>query len=415
MAWGANDDGRLGNGSVGYQLRPTSLDGLASVSSVAAGPIATAAVQADGSLWTWGVNDHGQLGDGTNAPRPRDPAEISQREPRPIAGLSGIASALVAGYSMYAVGVDGHVRAWGENQWGQLGDGTSNDSWAPKVIDGLSQVRAVTSTTTGGTAFAVTRSGQVFAWGADGYGQAGVGTTDRLIARPARVREIADVQRISCGSTSAYAVLRDGTVWAWGRNNDGYLGDGSDGPQARPVRILGLPQITSLEVGAHGAVYALTAGGEVWAWDYTNQYKPSVGDGTYENRRRPVLVTGLDEVVSISAGANCAYAVKADGSVWAWGDNSRGKLGDGTSIDRAAPVRVDCPAAATSVVPGGMLEDIAFAVMSDGTVWAWGSAFQLGLRDPVPPPDPVRPFAIQDLSGVVSLVSEGGRQYAVTR
>jgi len=143
---------------------------------------------------------------------------------------------------------------------------------------------------------------------------------------------------IAAGGDSGYALRRDGTVWAWGDDEFGELGDGVRTlDQGRPVRVKGLDRVVAIAAGSCSA-YALLKNGTVWAWgrgDYGQ-----LGNGSSSDRSLPVQVKGLADIVQVVGGGDMAFALERDGSLWSWGANTLGQLGDGSVAGRNVPVRV---------------------------------------------------------------------------
>ena len=266
------------------------------------------ALKNDGTVWAWGANLHGQLGDGTTINRP---------SPVQVAGLAGVRAIAAGGPHSLALASDGTVWAWGKNRQGQLGDGTTIDRPAPVQVAGLAGVQAIAA----GQAhsLALRNDGTVWAWGSDFSGRLGT-TTDRSV--PMQVAGLAGVQAIVAGGTHSLALKDDGTVWAWGSNFDGQLGDGTTSA----------PLIESIEYSILSLAILL-------------------GEEPFE-ASPPTQVAGLAAMQAIAAGQAHSLALKNDGTVWAWGDNFYGQLGDGSTIDRSVPVHVAGPERVRAIAAG---------------------------------------------------------------
>jgi len=158
----------------------------------------------------------------------------------------------------------------------------------------------------------------------------------------------------------------DGTVWAWGDNYSGQLGDGTTTERRTPVQVSGLTDVIAV-TGGEGHGLALRADGTLWAWG--DNYSGQLGDGTTTERRTPVQVSGLTDVIAVAAGGYHSLAVKTDGTLWTWGDNWSGQLGDGTTTERITPVQI---LGLTDVIAIAAGWEHSLALKSDGTVWAWG-------------------------------------------
>jgi hypothetical protein len=184
------------------------------------------------------------------------------------------------------------------------------------------------------------------------------------------VTGLTGVTQVAAGTFHSLAVRSDGTVWAWGANNGGQLGDGTTTNRSVPVQVTGLTGVTQVAAGTFHSL-AVRSDGTVWAWG--NNLHGQLGDGTTTNRSVPVQVTGLSGVTQVAAGWGQSLAVKSDGTVWAWGYNLQGELGDGTTTDSPVPVPVAGLSGVVQVAAtGGIGGGESLAVKSDGTVWAWG-------------------------------------------
>src|SRR3989337_2082735 len=278
----------------------------------------------------------------------------------------------------------GDVLAWGDNQYGQLGDGTFIDSSIPIRASVFVDVVEVS----GGDFHTIIlrKDGTVWAWGGNNAGQLGDGTNiDSPV--PVQVSGLANVIAVDGGISHSIALKTDGTAWTWGLNNFGQLGDGTQIDSTVPVQVSGLTGMVGIAGGRHHSI-ALKNDGTVWTWGRNNNGE--LGDGTTINRTTPVNVSGLSNVVAAIAGANPhSLALKGDGTVWAWGRNSEGQLGNGTTIDSLVPLQVNGLANGAANA-AGVYHSI--ALMNDGTVWTWGSNIngELGdgtfINSPVPVP-----------------------------
>lgn len=247
---------------------------------------------------------------------------------------------------------DGTVYAWGRNNWGELGDGTTAVSASPSQIIGLSNVKSVLAT--GEASFVVKQDGTVFGWGV---------FTDLTPSHnsrtPIQLQNLSNVIAVAVGY-KFFSLKADGTV--------------QEGFDAVPVP--GLANITAIS-GNVGHSLALRNDGTVWAWG--QNASGQLGDGTTTNRTAPVQVSSLSDIVAISAGDQHNLALKADGTVWAWGDNSSAQLGDGTTTSRLTPTLVQGLSNATSISAGSFHST---AIRSDGTVWDWGQSSIRGVKAP---------------------------------
>jgi alpha-tubulin suppressor-like RCC1 family protein len=256
-----------------------------------------------------------------------------------------------------------------------LGPETAPADPVPVQVPGLTDVKAVAAG--GGHSLALKSDGTVWAWGWNGDGQLGDGTT-RSRTAPVQVSGLTGVVRIAAGGAHSLAVKDDGTVWAWGSNAGGQLGDGTTMDRLTPVQVKTLSGATTVAAGRFHSL-ALKEDGTLWAWG-DDQFG-QLGDAVElpppvwrAGRLGPMQAGGLSGVAKIAAGTTHNLALKTDGTLWAWGENSYGQLGNGIARPwdwpaRSKPVQVTGPAAIAEIAGDGSLS---LAVTDDGSVWTWG-------------------------------------------
>jgi alpha-tubulin suppressor-like RCC1 family protein len=341
-AWGHNEQGELGNGTTTKSDVPVSVSGLtARLSGVSAGSLHSLALLSSGTVMAWGANGSGQLGNGSFTGPETCPSGFTSvpcsTTPVAVSGLSAVSAVSAGGGFSVALLSNGTVKSWGSNFAGALGNGTTADSNVPVTVKGLTGVKAVSAD--GPHAIALLSDGTVVAWGDNEYGQLGDGTstgpetcpsagfsTVPCSRTPVPVSGLSGVTAISAGDDHNLALLSNGTVVAWGANNDGQLGDGSTTDSSVPVPVGALSGVTAVSAGGFHSL-ALLGNGTVMAWG--DNGNGQLGDGTLSNSAVPVAVSGVSGVAAISAGLAHSLAQLGDGTVKAWGWNNEGQLGDG--------------------------------------------------------------------------------------
>jgi len=273
----------------------------------------------------------------------------------------------------FAVKTSGTVWAWGVNFSYQLGNGTTTDSPTPVQIPGLDNVVAVSSGSS--WAMAMKKDGTVWAWGANTRGVTGQpGGTNPHTPLPHQVPGLSGIIAIAAGSTHGLALKVDGTVWGWGDNSGGQLGNGTAPTTSNDVatQTPGLPSITAIGAGRFHSL-AVDVNGTVWAWG-DNGYG-QLGDGTTNVNASllPLHLSSLTNIAAVSGGRIFSAAVDTSGDVWTWGANFNGQLGDGTLINRSSPAKASI--GGVSAVASATHADFALALKSNA-VWAWGAGFQ---------------------------------------
>jgi alpha-tubulin suppressor-like RCC1 family protein len=349
--------------SSGTASSSTSTSGVSScIADVQLGWSHSCALKTDGTVWCWGNNNAGQLASAS---------ESSNPTPAPIAGITDAIGLAMGDSHSCALLSGGTVSCWGYNSNGQVGDGTSGDTrTSPVPVVGLSG--AVQVTAGGDDSCALTSAGAVWCWGGNSDGQVGDGTmTDRSSA--VQVKLLENVKSIACGWNHACALGSSGTAYCWGDNTYGELGDGTH--TSRPtasVAVINPDFSTGAVFGAIGAGFyhscAIDTDGTVWCWGLNNEGQ--LGDGTTDNRSTAVQAATMGNTVAVSM---CGYSTvgniahtcarSSGGAVSCWGDNGFGEIGDGTMVNRASPTAVGALSgvlhmsagakATCAVVPGG--------------------------------------------------------------
>jgi alpha-tubulin suppressor-like RCC1 family protein len=305
-SWGVgyNFNGQLGNNTRTDATWPVQTTGLSGITALATRGNISLGLKADGTVWVWG--------------------ETSGIAPARVTSLSGMIGVAQGQYDSVALKNDGTVWSW---QWGG----------PPVRVGTLAGIAAIAAGN--GHFLALKNDGTVWAWGGNQYGQLGDGTsTDR--STPVQVSGLGGVKAISCGGYHSMALRNDGTVWSWGINQEGQLGAGWGFTEAwspvahpNPLQAIGLSNVTAIAGGGSHAA-ALKSDGTMWVWGWDKMGQLGNGAITvngYEATGIPQQVPGIYGVTAIAAGNNHTLAVLSNGSLWGWGQGDGGQLGNGRS------------------------------------------------------------------------------------
>jgi alpha-tubulin suppressor-like RCC1 family protein len=344
---------------------------LCGAADVDGGELHTCAVLGNGTVRCWGDNTYGQLGDGS---------KTAATTPIAVVGLAGAVAVAAGSSHSCALLKDGTLWCWGGNAFGQLGDGTTADKTTPVQVQGLGS--SVTTVSAGlAHTCAIQQNGTVWCWGSNLAGQLGDGTkTDKVI--PVQVLGLAAAgAALSAGGFHTCARLTNGALYCWGDNGSGQLGDGTTVGKSMPAQVQNLGASVA-EVSAGGSLggshtCAILSGGTVWCWG-ANAYG-QLGDGTKMDQAKPIQLAGLGaNVAGVGLGSSHTCVLLKDASLRCWGRNAAGQLGDGTTTDKSAPVPVQSFGNGAGAIATGYHHSC--AVRADGTLWCWGanSKGQLG-------------------------------------
>ena len=372
-AWGYNNNGQLGDGSRATRTTPVKVEKPTDAPKdftyvqVSAGSRHSLAVGSDGNAYAWGYNNNGQLGDGSKATR-TTPVKVEKPTDAPKDFTYVQVSA--GQYHSLAVGSDGNAYARGNNNNGQLGDGSKATRTTPVKVEkptDLPEDFTYVQVSAGGFhSLAVGSDGNAYAWGYNNNGQIGDGskatrTTPVKVEKPTDAPADFTYTQVSAGRFYSLALGSDGNAYAWGYNNDGQIGDGTDTDRNTSVRAKtpdrntypDLPKdFTYVQVSA-GNDHSLALGSDGYAWAWGCNQDGPLGNNTAspygdvnpvpERVRDPASPTDTSkglQATQVSGGYHYSLAVGSDGNAYAWGYNSDGRLGDGTRNNKSAPVPV---------------------------------------------------------------------------
>jgi alpha-tubulin suppressor-like RCC1 family protein len=312
----------------------------------------------EGGLWVWGRNSYGQLGDNS----------ITNRS-SPVQTVSGGTNwKLVAGGENHiaAIKTDGTLWTWGRNDFGNLGDNSITHRSSPvQTVSGGTNWKQVAGGST--HTAAIKTDGTLWTWGGNFYGQLGDNSITNRSSPVQTVSGGTNWKQVASGGVHTAAIKTDGTLWTWGRNDLGALGDNSITHRSSPVQtVSGGTNWKQVSGGNH--TVAIKTDGTLWTWGFN--FAGVLGDNSITHRSSPVqTVSGGTNWKQVSGGNLHTAAIKTDGTLWTWGYNSYGQLGDNSSTSRSSPVQTVSGGTNWKQVSGG---NHTVAIKTDGTLWTWG-------------------------------------------
>ena len=343
----------------------------------------------DSTVWTCGNNGKGQLGNSTMI---NDSVPIQVFGPGGVGFLDNIVAVAAEQEQCLTLRSDGTVWSWGANNFGQLGIGGTTDVKLPSQVLGSDSVGFIDSIVAISSGYyhsmALKKDGTVWAWGSNTLGQLGDGTYIKRYY-PVQVKGITKVIAISAGAVTSLALRNDGTVWAWGSNDKGALGQGSaGGKDSLPIAVKSpggtgfLDNTISIATNGSqsvGRCMVLRNDGRLWGWGKNN--KGQLGNGTTTDYHLPTLVSTLTDVAAFAIGPFHSLAIKKDSTTWAWGSNFYGKLGIGTTSDTTLPVKITFFGDILTLAVGAGWGHSLAVNYSNTIVLAWGSNYSGQLGD----------------------------------
>jgi alpha-tubulin suppressor-like RCC1 family protein len=357
-AWGANIRGTLGVGDTDSRTEPTQVGG-AEWAAVATNLYFTLALKKDGSLWGWGWNSAGQLGLAS--------IPLILPSPAPLDTALDWAAIDVGLEHGIALKTDGSLWTWGRNSHAQCGVGSKGPPVAFTRLGSGTEWKAIAGGRLG--SYAATTNGECYSWG---YGNLGFGYVP-VVMSPAATVEPGPWKSADVGTTFSIGLKRDGTLWSWGINSYGQLGLGDTEDRSSPTQVGAASTWVAVDAGADH-VMALDATGALWSWGMNYQGELGRGVaavGEYSTSAQPVEASG--PWAAVSAGEAHNLAIARNGTLWAWGRNAEGQLGIGQDVDphqiHPRPVQVGADTD-WKQASAGMYASV--AVKRDGTLWAWG-------------------------------------------
>ena len=314
-----------------------------------------AAIKSNGSLWTWGRNNYGQLGVGDTTDR---------NIPTRIGSETNWKQISAGDYHTVAIKSDGSLWAWGFNRYGEIGDGSKITRTSPVRIGIDADWKRIAAG--GGHTVAIKNDGSLWLWG-DWCGSLG----ETVTTIPTRIGADTDWEQIAAGVVHTIAIKRDGSLWAWGRNDYGDLGDGKYDDLTIPTRI-GTDtdwKQAQLAAGRNNTI-AIKSDGSLWAWGFNENGQ--LGDGSTNTLIVPTRIGSDTNWGQIAISGTHSVAIKSDGSLWTWGSNDEGELGKGDYDERHNPTKIGTDTDWAQIAAGSSRDGHSIAIKSDGSFWTWG-------------------------------------------
>jgi alpha-tubulin suppressor-like RCC1 family protein len=330
-SWGSNGSGALGTNNTINRSSPIIIfGGFTDWCQVSAGDIHSLGLRTNGTLWAWGFNGSGRLGNNT----------ITSRS-SPVSVVGGFTDwCQVSGGTAHSLGVrtNGTAWAWGFNGQGRLGDNTTIDKSSPvSVVGGFTDWCQVSAG--GRHSLGLRTNGTAWSWGYNSQGRLGDNSTISRSSPVSVVGGFTDWCQVSAGGTHSLGVRTNGTAWAWGRNDLGQLGDDTTTDRSSPVSVVGGFTDWCQVSAGYTHNLGLRTNGTIWAWGCNGQGR--LGDNTTTQRSSPVsVVGGFTDWCQVAAACVHSLGLRTNGTLWAWGDNGQGRLGDNTTTQRFSPVSV---------------------------------------------------------------------------
>ena len=324
-AWGFNgDSGIVGNASIEDVLSPVQISTATDWKEINAARSHNFALKQSGTLWAWGVNDFGKLGTGTTT---------SSSIPIQI-GTSTWKMVKAGGNHSLGIKSDGTLWAWGGNEKATLGDGTLVDKLVPTQIGTATNWKMVNCNLS--RSIAIKEDGTLWVWGfnSPALGVAGMGSNVTHIMVPTQVGTDTDWKTTVAGNGYFLALKNDNTLWAWGGGDNGRLGNGSTTGNFLPTQIGSATDWETVEADSFSS-FGIKTDGSLWAWG-RNMFG-NLGDGTLNDILVPTQITTSSDWKGISTSVNSSTAIKTNGSMYSWGNNSWGNLGNGTYTESYLP------------------------------------------------------------------------------
>lgn len=331
FGWGKDFKGMLAQpGATEYNWRssPVQIGTLEDWAKISASR-SSLAVKTDGTLWSCGSDAYGKLG--------VDTVNVHMSSPVQIGSLTDWSKPYVTATTAFAIKTDGTLWGWGYNGKGNLGDNTTVKKSSPIQIGSANTWVSMMTNGSSESSGGILASGKLYTWGKNTHGALAQGDViNRSV--PTQVGSLTDWASLSLTSAVGGAVKTDGTLWVWGYENVGILGLGDTSiDYSSPVQVGSLTDWATISFGGNHAV-AVKTDSTLWTWGFNNDGQ--LGDNTTVRMSSPVQVGGLTTWSKAECFANSTLARKTDGTLWSWGNNGTGRLGLGHELNVSSPTQI---------------------------------------------------------------------------
>ena len=331
-SWGQNGKGQLGSGNTTSTSSPNQVGSVATWTDLVSGQDHSLALRSNGTLWSWGNNRDGATGLGTTS-------ETNTLSPTQIGSATTWAKIAAGGRGSAALTSNGELWCWGDNPNGQVGNGNTTNQGSPVQIGSDTNWKELNCGRN--HKLAIKTNGTLWAWGQNSSSQLGDGTSTQRTS-PVQIGSVTTWKMAVGGQNHSLALRTNGTLWSWGANNDGVtgLGNTNPSPTSSPTQI-GTATDWAFVAAGNTFSFAIKTNGTLWAWGRNGSGQLGRGNTTTP-QTTPVQIGSLTnwKLVSASGVGAHAHGVTEDGKLYSWGDNGGNGLGDGTSTQRTSPVQI---------------------------------------------------------------------------